>query len=275
MSKETTTPKAKDETKAKAAKTQEAQRRRLPEPPRTAFNFVAAEIDGRRKKRQSIMIVGSVAVVAFTLTATLGLWAQGGVAAAKKEQAALETKIQEARATVVQAFGAGDFDVPKHTEIRLAQLSATLGSDVDVLPLLELLRKAGVPGVKVSSVAIALESATGGAEAAPAATTTTDPNATTTTTSPPKVTYEYRIRLTANGTGFEDALTYKKSLVNEPLFSNVNVTQSGTPEAGIQISADFIVATKVLTPRFNKIQEELGLATEGTPTTVTGTTDGQ
>ena len=275
MSKEAKAPTEKVQAKNKAVKTQETQRRRLPEPPRTAFNFVAAEIDERRKKRQSILVVGSVAVVAFTLTATLGLWAQKGASAAQKEQAAFEAEIQTARASVAQAFGAGDFDVPRHVEVRTAQLSATLGSDVDILPLFELLRKAAVPGVKIDSVTIALESASTDVEATPADTTTTDPKATTTTTLPPKVTYQYRILLSAKGTGFEDALTYKKSLEKEPLFASVNVTQSGTPETGIRITADFVLSSDVLTPRFNKIQNDLGITPEVAPTTVAEATDGQ
>ena len=199
VSKEAKAPTEKVQAKNKAVKTQETQRRRLPEPPRTAFNFVAAEIDERRKKRQSILVVGSVAVVAFTLTATLGLWAQKGASAAQKEQAAFEAEIQTARASVAQAFGAGDFDVPRHVEVRTAQLSATLGSDVDILPLFELLRKSSITGVYLSSIAISLESST--ASEAPVTTlvTTTDPKATTTTTLPPKVTYKYKVRLTAKG----------------------------------------------------------------------------
>ena len=275
MSKEAKAPAEKVQAKNKAVKTQETQRRRLPEPPRTAFNFVAAEIDERRKKRQSILVVGSVAVVAFTLTATLGLWAQKGVSAAQKEQAAFEAEIQTARASVAQAFGAGDFDVPRHVEVRTAQLSATLGSDVDILPLFELLRKSSITGVQLSSIAISLESST--ASEAPVTTlvTTTDPKATTTTTLPPKVTYKYKVRLAAKGTTFEDALNYKRSLEEEPLFSEINVTQTGSPEAGIQITADFVLSSDVLTPRFNKIQKDLGITPEAAPTTVAETTDGQ
>ena len=275
MSKEAKAPTEKVQAKNKAVKTQETQRRRLPEPPRTAFNFVAAEIDERRKKRQSILVVGSVAVVAFTLTATLGLWAQKGASAAQKEQAAFEAEIQTARASVAQAFGAGDFDVPRHVEVRTAQLSATLGSDVDILPLFELLRKSSITGVYLSSIAISLESST--ASEAPVTTlvTTTDPKATTTTTLPPKVTYKYKVRLTAKGTTFEDALNYKRSLEEEPLFSEINVAQTGTPEAGIQITADFVLSSDVLTPRFNKIQNDLGITPEVAPTTVAEATDGQ
>ena len=275
MSKETKPPKDKVNSKTKAVKTQETQKRRLPEPPRTAFNFVSAEIDERRKKRQSILIVGAVAVVAFTLTATLGLWAQKGASAAQKEQAAFETQIQTARASVSQAFGAGDFDVPRHLDIRLAQLSATLGSEVDILPLLELLRKASIPGVKLTSLAVTLESSTEAVEPATTQVTTTDPKAATTTTLPPKVTYIYKIRLAASGTTFEDALKYKRSLLNETLFSQINVSQTGTPESTIQITADFVLASKVLTPRFNKIQEDLGIVAEVPPTTVTEASDGQ
>ena len=275
VSKEAKAPTEKVNAKNKAVKTPETQKRRLPEPPRTAFNFVAAEIDERRKKRQSILVVGSVALVAFTLTATLGLWAQKGASSAQKEQAAFEAEIQTARASVAQAFGAGDFDVPRHVEVRLAQLSATLGSDVDILPLLELLRKSSITGVTLSSIAITLESSTGAEETVTTQVTTTDPKATTTTTLPPKVTYKYKVRLAAKGTTFEDALNYKRSLVKEPLFSEVNVAQTGTPEAGIQITADFVLDSKVLTPRFNKIQTDLGITSEVTPTTVAEASDGQ
>lgn len=275
MSKEPNTRKDKSNAQTKTAKTQETQKRRLPEPPRTAFNFVAAEIDERRKKRQSILTVGAVAIVAFTLTATLGLWAQRGTSNAKKDQAAFETQIQAARLSVAQAFSAGDFDVPKHVETRLAQLSATLGSDVDILPLLELIRKSSIPGVKVTSLVITLDSSSVTAPS-PSQSTTTDPKATTTTTAPPKVTYKYVIRLSAEGTSFEDALNYKRALEKEPLFSDINVSQTGTPESSIKITVDLVLATEVLTPRFNKIQNDLGItATGATTTTVVEASDGQ
>jgi hypothetical protein len=276
VSKEPNTKKDKSNAQTKAVKTQETQKRRLPEPPRTAFNFVAAEIDERRRKRQSILTVGAVAIVAFTLTATLGLWAQRGASNAKKDQAAFETQIQAARLSVAQAFSAGDFDVPKHVETRLAQLSATLGSDVDILPLLELIRKSSIPGVKVTSLVITLDSSSSVAAPSPNQSTTTDPKAATTTTLPPKVTYKYMIRIAAEGTTFEDALNYKRALEKEPLFSDINVSQTGTPESSIKITADLVLATEVLTPRFNKIQNDLGIATAGTtPTTVAGAPDGQ
>jgi hypothetical protein len=276
VSKEPKTKKDKSNAETKAAPNQETQKRRLPEPPRTAFNFVAAEIDERRKKRQSILTVGAVAIVAFTLTATLGLWAQRGTTNAKKDQATFETQIQAARLSVAQAFNAGDFDVPKHVETRLAQLAVTLGSDVDILPLLELIRKSSIPGVKVTSLVISLDSSSAASQPAPSQSTTTDPKATTTTTLPPKVTYKYKVRLAAEGTTFEDAYNYKLALEKEPFFSDINVSQTGTPESSIDITVDLVLATEVLTPRFNKIQNDLGIAPAGTaPTTVAGATDGQ
>lgn len=253
---------------AKAAVKPAAPVKRLPEPPRTSFNFVSETVDSRRRRRQSASIVTAVAVVGLFLTIFVGFGAQSSTNSAKKEADRLEKEIKAIRASATAAFKYGEpggptvsipgkIDVPAHLTKRISQVASTFAEDVDPVAVLDLILKTTPSGIRIKSVSIQAVPALDQSPA-PETTTTTTPNSgNKSTTTVPEVAkvvytkYDFRFSVSAVVPSYSDAQLWKDRLRSpENNLTQVSLSPpAGDTATGLTVNADFIVSRTALLTR--------------------------
>lgn len=244
--------------------------RRLPEPPRTSFNFVAETVDGRRRKRQSIATVTSVAMLCLFVTLAMGFRAQTAASSARSEADSLKKKVRAITSEAASAFKydgqdiPGDVEVPDHLSKRIAQVASTLSEDIDPVVVYNLIKETTPEQIRIKSVSIQAVPADDSAGDVITTTTTSTPKETTTTIVPEKeqnivfTKYNFRFSVSAIVPSYTDAQAWKDKLRQNPSLSRVSLSPpAGDPSTGLTINADFQVTRYALLTRQKAILEPI------------------
>lgn len=254
---------------AKQPAKQSAPVKRLPEPPRTSFNFVAETVDGRRRRRQSIATVASVAAVCLFITIAMGFRAQTATSSANAEAESLNKSIRAIKSEAASAFKydgrdiPGSIDVPAHLSKRVSQVASSFAEDIDPVVVYNLIKETTPEQIRVKSVSI--QAVPAADESAATTTTTTDPSQKTTTTLPsdkePSVVYakyNFRFSVSAIVPSYADAQAWKDKLRANPSLSQVSLSPpAGDPSTGLTINADFQVTRYALLTRQRSVLEPI------------------
>ena len=257
---------------AKAAVKPSTPVRRLPEPPRTSFNFVSETVDSRRRRRQSAATVTTVAVVCLFLTVFLGVRAQTAASSFNAEAESINDRIRAIKVESASAFKydgvdiPGNIDVPDHLSRRISQVAASFAEDIDSEAVFGVIRDTTPEQVRVKSVsvqAVATEQQT-----LQQATTTTavspESGAAPSTTQVTKETvsytqYDFKFSVSAVVSSYADAQVWKDLLRQKKDYVfNVSLSPPGGDVAsGLIINAEFVVSRKALLTRQKSLLEPI------------------
>jgi Tfp pilus assembly protein PilN len=241
-------------------------RKRVPEVPRTAFNFISESWDSRRRRRRSAIIVGGIVGSALVLVVTTGFRAGSAEDGFVKQHEAADAELKQVKADVAKVFGPGGSDVVEHMRARRAQIDGVLAYSLDPEVVEQQLLAAIDPSLNLESITL---TADGNALAVAASTTvapgasTTKPTSTTptvpTTTLPEQLSLVYNLTIQLRGRSYDDAARLQQALASVPFLSEVTVSPpSGTPETGLSISITARFDPKSMQPErtdfFQKLQ---------------------
>jgi hypothetical protein len=220
-------------------------RKRVPEVPRTAFNFISEAWDSRRRRRRSALIVGGIVGSALVLVVTTGFRASSAEDEFVKQHEAADMELKQVKADVAKVFGPGGSDVVEHMRARRAQIDGVLAYSLDPEVVEQQLLASIDPSLHLESVTLTADA---NALAVAAPTTTAAPGASTTkpastlpavptTTLPEQLNLVYNLTIQVRGKAYDDAARLQQALASVPFLSDVQVSQpSGTPETGLSIS---------------------------------------
>jgi hypothetical protein len=254
----------------KAATKPTAPVRRLPEPPRTSFNFVSETVDGRRRRRQSVATVTSVAVVCLFLTIFLGVRAQTAASSSRAEAERIDDKIKDIKVESASAFKyegvniPGNIDVPGHLSKRISQVATSFAEDIDPEAVFSIIKETTPEQIRVKSVSI--QSVVAEQQTVQQTTTTTSPKSDTTpsttqvTAEPVSYTqYDFKFSVSAVVPSYADAQVWKDLLRQKTDFVfNVSLSPpAGDVASGLTVNAEFFVSRKALLTRQKSLLEPI------------------
>lgn len=227
----------------------QAPKKRLPEVPRSAFNFLSVQWEAKRRRRRSVLLVGSVVGTALLVVVYIGFSASQERGNLSSKRAAAQREIESVKAEVAKVFGPGGADVVQHMRDRRQQIDAALAFNVSAIEVeKELAALLPDSQVKILNVQLSPDSA---ALAAAAATTTVAPSPDGSTTSgapttaapgttvpsgPQKIQVSYNLNLQLAVPSFDQLTVVDAQLKKAPYLSNVAVNFGGSPESGVTIN---------------------------------------
>ena len=256
MSKATTKAREATGTPQEAPQDAAAQpRKRVPEVPRSAFNFIAENWEQRRRRRRSLATVGGVVGVTMTLVLGYGYKVGSEMSALSKKQATTQQAIEKTHADVAAVFGPGGADVVQHMKERVGQIDSILAYDIDGKLIEEQLLQAIDQSLHLRSIQIVMDPQSivvPGTTVLPAEGETTTTSTTVTantaspqTTLPSTLQVGYLINFEVVGTDYSDAPNLKVALSQVPFLTGVNLVPNYTGGSGviINVSARLDVAS--------------------------------
>jgi hypothetical protein len=250
-----------------AQEPQTATRKRVPEVPRTAFNFISEAWDSRRRRRRSALIVGGIVGSALVLVVTTGFNAGSAEDGFKKQHEAADAELKQVKADVASVFGPGGSDVVEHMRSRRAQIDGVLAYSLDPEVVEQQILASIDPSLRLESITLTAD-ANALAVSGPATTlapgaSTTEPASTLapvpSTTIPEQLNLVYNLTIQLRGKAYDDAARLQQALASVPFLTDVAVSQpSGTPESGLSISITARFDPKTMQPArtdfFQKLQ---------------------
>lgn len=247
MSDVETKPKKRAASKQTAQKVadNQAPKRRDPEVPRSAFNFIAVQWEAKRRRRRSVLLVGGVVGTALVIVGTMGYRASSEEGGLRAKREAAQNEIQSVKAEVAKVFGPGGADVVEHMRNRRGQIDAALAFNLSPTVVKDQIVNLVDPTIKVLNLQFAVDSASIAA-AAPAPTTTTAGETATTagptstapaqSSAPQQIAALYNISIQLAATSYDDLPRVEQQLAQAKFLSAVTVNWGGSPESGLTIN---------------------------------------
>jgi len=221
-------------------------RKRVPEVPRSAFNFIAENWEQRRRRRRSLATVGGVVGVTMSLVLGYGYKVGNEMTALSSKQAKTQQEIEKTHADVAAVFGPGGADVVQHMKERVGQIDGILAYDIDGKLIEEQLLQAIDPNLQLRSIQIVMDPQ---AIVVPGTTvpptegeTTTTSTTITANTSSPQTTVPstlqvgYLINFEVVGSDYSDAPNLKVALSQVSFLTGVNLVPNYTGGSGVIIN---------------------------------------
>lgn len=245
--------------------TREAPRKRVPEVPRSAFNFIAVQWEQRRARRRSALVVGGVVGSALLLVLSLGYRAGGAANALKRQQSTAQQEIAAVKQQVAAVFGPNGADVVEHMKKRRSQIDGVLAFDLDIELVQSNIVTAIDPSVRVMSLqltpdanSIAPPETTPPSSAPDGQTTTPTPDAAApVTTVPTQLGIRYLLNLSMMATSYDDLPRLEGALRAVPFLSDVALTYGGSPASGLKVDVTAKLDPTVMQPRRTQLFQEL------------------
>lgn len=246
---------------------QQPTKKRVPEVPRTAFNFISEAWDSRRRRRRSALLVGGIVGSALVLVVTTGFRASSAEDGFKKQHEAADAELKQVKDDVAKVFGPGGSDVVEHMRTRRSQIDGVLAYSLDPEVVEQQLLASIDPSLNLESVTLTADA--NAIAVAADATTTLAPGASTTkpastvpsapaTTIPEQLNLVYNLTIQLRGKAYDDAARLQQALATVPFLKDVIVSQpSGTPETGLSISITARFDPKSMQPERTDIFQKL------------------
>ena len=243
----------------------EAVRRRVPEVPRTSFNFIAQRWDVRRNRRRTALIVGLVVGSSLVGVGGLGFVAHQDVAAAKVEAVNLTEAARASESKLKELFG-GATNISQRVAAGTNALRFILGQDIEPSTVVTQIFEATGPSIRIKNVTFAPGNSAPSAPPTTEAVLTAQPDAVTTkpvpatgppTTLPPAVPgVRFDVTIQAEGSSYDDPPTWKQALSAIASLSKLEIAYSGDPASGLVLTARAVLVAPSGQPRLAALDDK-------------------
>lgn len=212
------------------AATPEQPRRRDPEIPRSAFNFVADRWDAKRRRQKTLAVFISVVGTAVLLAGGIGFNVRREASSIDARARLLEDRRIEAERELRELFG-GSSDIAQRAEAGFAAVRSVFAQDMNPTTEVNQILAVTPEGVRVNNASFSIDT-----KAAPPTTTVPPVEGQTAPAVVAQPDAPIKLTLSGRGDDYANPAEWKTALSGLPFLRDVAVSYSGSPDNGLLLN---------------------------------------